>query len=106
MVRAVGRGGAVPLGLGARDSLRLEVGYALYGHDIDDTTTPYEAGLGWIVKLEKGAAFVGQRAEAAEGRGCQAAAGGLQADRAGRWPRPGLRRRTWRRRWTSCAAAP
>ncbi|HXE57145.1 MAG TPA: glycine cleavage system aminomethyltransferase GcvT [Gemmatimonadales bacterium] len=55
-------GGALPIGLGARDSLRLEVGYALYGNDIDDTVTPLEAGLGWIVKLDKGAPFVGLEA--------------------------------------------
>jgi aminomethyltransferase len=47
-------GGDVTLaGLGARDSLRLEVGYPLYGNDVDDTTTPLEGGLGWIVKLNK-----------------------------------------------------
>jgi len=51
-----------PIGLGARDTLRLEVGYALYGNDIDDTTTPLEAGLGWVVKLEKGAPFTGEMA--------------------------------------------
>jgi len=51
--------GAPPIGLGARDSLRLEMGYALYGNEIDRTITPYEAGLGWIVKLDKGAPFVG-----------------------------------------------
>jgi aminomethyltransferase len=43
-----------PVGLGARDSLRLEMAYPLYGNDIDDETTPLEAGLGWIVKLKKG----------------------------------------------------
>ncbi len=41
-------------GLGARDSLRLEVGYALYGNDLDEEHTPLESGLGWIVKLDKG----------------------------------------------------
>ena len=51
--------GAAPIGLGARDSLRLEMAYALYGNEIDDTITPLEAGLGWIVKLDKGAPFVG-----------------------------------------------
>ncbi|MDX2013740.1 MAG: glycine cleavage system aminomethyltransferase GcvT [Myxococcaceae bacterium] len=45
--------GVVPAGLGARDSLRTEMKYALYGNDIDDTHTPLEAGLGWIVKLDK-----------------------------------------------------
>jgi aminomethyltransferase len=56
---AVTKAGAVPIGLGARDSLRLEMGYALYGQEIDDTITPLEAGLGWIVKLDKGSPFVG-----------------------------------------------
>jgi aminomethyltransferase len=46
-------------GLGARDTLRLEAGMALYGNDIDHTTTPLEAGLGWIVKLDKGD-FIGR----------------------------------------------
>ncbi|MFQ5447731.1 MAG: glycine cleavage system aminomethyltransferase GcvT [Saprospiraceae bacterium] len=46
--------GITPIGLGARDTLRLEMGYALYGNDIDDTTSPLEAGLGWITKLKKG----------------------------------------------------
>jgi len=55
----VGAGRAEPVGLGARDTLRLEAGLPLYGNDIDDTTTPYEAGLSFIVKLEKGAPFTG-----------------------------------------------
>ncbi|RZM01676.1 MAG: glycine cleavage system aminomethyltransferase GcvT, partial [Pedobacter sp.] len=42
-----------PVGLGARDTLRLEMGYCLYGNDIDDTTSPLEAGLGWITKFTK-----------------------------------------------------
>jgi aminomethyltransferase len=46
--------GIQPIGLGARDTLRLEMGFALYGNDIDDTTSPLEAGLGWITKLKKG----------------------------------------------------
>lgn len=50
-----------PVGLGARDTLRLEMGYALYGNDIDEKTTPLEAGLGWTVKLDKGE-FVGRQA--------------------------------------------
>lgn len=45
--------GIQPIGLGARDTLRLEKGYCLYGNDIDDTTSPFEAGLGWVVKLNK-----------------------------------------------------
>jgi aminomethyltransferase len=55
--------GIRPCGLGARDTLRLEAKMALYGNDIDDTVTPWEADLGWIVKLGKGE-FVG-RAELA-----------------------------------------
>ncbi len=46
--------GIQPIGLGARDTLRLEMGYCLYGNDIDDTTSPIEAGLGWITKTKKG----------------------------------------------------
>jgi aminomethyltransferase len=48
------RDGVAPIGLGARDTLRLEMRYALYGNDIDHTTNPLEAGLGWVVKLAKG----------------------------------------------------
>lgn len=50
--------GLVACGLGARNTLRLEAGMCLYGHEIDDATTPWEAGLGWICKMEKGA-FLG-----------------------------------------------
>lgn len=53
--------GLVPAGLGARDTLRLEKGYALYGHEIDAETMPIEARLGWITKLKKGD-FVGREA--------------------------------------------
>ena len=45
--------GLKPIGLGARDTLRLEMGYCLYGNDINDTTSPLEAGLGWITKFTK-----------------------------------------------------
>lgn len=45
--------GLKPIGLGARDTLRLEMGFCLYGNDIDDTTSPLEAGLGWITKFNK-----------------------------------------------------
>lgn len=44
--------GVQPIGLGARDTLRTEMKYSLYGHEIDDTTNPYEAGLGWVVKAK------------------------------------------------------
>jgi aminomethyltransferase len=54
--------GAVPCGLGARDALRLEAALPLYGHEMDDSVNPYEARLGWVVKLDKDAAFVGKEA--------------------------------------------
>jgi aminomethyltransferase len=59
--------GIKPIGLGARDTLRLEMGFCLYGNDIDDTTSPLEAGLGWITKFTKpftsSTAFEKQKAE-------------------------------------------
>lgn len=63
----LGTGRVEPCGLGARDTLRLEMGFPLYGNDIDDTTTPLEAGMGWVTKLDKPdfvgkAALVAQRA--------------------------------------------
>jgi aminomethyltransferase len=54
-----------PVGLGARDTLRLEMNYCLYGNDIDDTTSPIEAGLQWTVKLDKGE-FLGRDAMLAQ----------------------------------------
>jgi aminomethyltransferase len=53
--------GLLPAGLGARDTLRLEAGYCLYGHELDEATNPLEAGLGWTVKLNKGE-FIGHDA--------------------------------------------
>jgi aminomethyltransferase len=50
--------GLKPIGLGARDTLRLEMGYCLYGNDIDDTTSPLEAGLNWITKFENYKDFI------------------------------------------------
>jgi aminomethyltransferase len=67
------QGDVTPAGLGARDTLRLEMGMALYGNDIDDTVTPYEAGLAWLVKLASKGDFVGRAALEA-----QTAAGGAQ----------------------------
>lgn len=52
--------GVTPCGLGARDTLRLEAAMALYGQDIDDTTTPLEAGLGWLVHLDSKGDFIGR----------------------------------------------
>ncbi|MEL6460781.1 MAG: glycine cleavage system aminomethyltransferase GcvT [Cyanobacteria bacterium J06636_27] len=53
--------GVVPCGLGARDTLRLEAAMALYGQDIDDNTTPLEAGLGWLVHLDSKGDFIGRK---------------------------------------------
>lgn len=58
--RSLLRVGVIPCGLGARDTLRLEAAMALYGQDIDDTTTPLEAGLGWLVHLDRVGDFVGR----------------------------------------------
>ncbi|HET7600117.1 MAG TPA: glycine cleavage system aminomethyltransferase GcvT [Gemmatimonadales bacterium] len=76
--------GAQPAGLGARDSLRLEMGYALYGHEIDRSITPLEAGLGWIVKLDKGAPFMGDAAlRAQRQRGVMRRLAGFRLDARG-----------------------
>jgi aminomethyltransferase len=74
--------GVAPIGLGARDTLRLEMRYALYGNDIDDTTNPLEAVLGWVVKPAKGD-FVGRAAiEAVRAAGARRKLVGLEmADR-------------------------
>ncbi len=52
--------GIKPAGLGARDTLRLEMGFCLYGNDIDETTSPIEAGLGWITRFAEGNEFIGR----------------------------------------------
>jgi aminomethyltransferase len=52
--------GIKPIGLGARDTLRLEMGYCLYGHELDDVTTPLESGLGWITKFADNKPFIGR----------------------------------------------
>ncbi len=79
--------GLVPAGLGARDTLRLEMGYALYGSDIDETTSPLEAGLGWLVKLDKGE-FVGRKALAAQKGSLTRRLRGFRLTERG-FPRPG-----------------
>jgi aminomethyltransferase len=77
-----------PIGLGARDSLRLEMKMALYGNDIDETTNPLEAGLGWITKLNKGE-FVGKQALLdAKSAGLKRKLVGLEVEGAG-FPRHG-----------------
>jgi aminomethyltransferase len=58
--RSLVTAGVIPAGLGARDTLRLEAAMALYGQDIDDTTTPMEAGLGWLVHLDTKGDFIGR----------------------------------------------
>jgi aminomethyltransferase len=62
LLEAGGPHGLVPVGLGARDTLRLEAGMPLYGNDLDPTISPYDAGLGRVVKLAKPADFVGKAA--------------------------------------------
>jgi len=73
LLAAGGASGLIPAGLGSRDSLRLEMGYALYGNDLDEDHTPLEAGLGWITKPDKGEfngrdALVAQRDHGVERR--------------------------------------
>jgi len=62
-------GDVQPIGLAARDSLRLEAGMPLYGHELDRATTPYDAGLGSVVALGKATPFVGREALAARAQG-------------------------------------
>jgi aminomethyltransferase len=62
LLEAGGSVGLLPAGLGARDTLRLEAGFCLYGHELNEQITPLEAGLGWSVKLEKGHDFIGREA--------------------------------------------
>lgn len=54
--------GVMPIGLGARDTLRMEMKYSLYGHEITDQTNPFEAGLSWVVKMNKSGEFLGKSA--------------------------------------------
>ena len=71
--------GVVPCGLGCRDTLRLEAAMALYGQDIDDTTTPLEAGLGWLVHLDSKGDFIGRSIlETQKQKGVQQRLVGLQ----------------------------
>ena len=63
--------GLKPIGLAARDTLRLEMGYCLYGNDIDDTTSPLEAGLGWITKLTKEEFVAKEKVEKLKAEGIQ-----------------------------------
>ena len=82
--------GLEPVGLGARDTLRLEMGYMLYGNDIDDTTSPLEAGLGWTVKLDSGD-FIGRDVLVRQKeRGPDAQAGRASSSTGRRVPRHGM----------------
>lgn len=86
----VGHGRATPIGLAARDSLRLDMGYSLYGHEIDENINPYEAGLGWIVKADKGAPFTGRTAvQAAKASGPSRKLVGFTCGEKGAIPRDG-----------------
>ncbi|MFI5267743.1 MAG: glycine cleavage system aminomethyltransferase GcvT [Chloroflexota bacterium] len=88
---ALAAAGAVACGLGARDTLRTEAGMPLYGHEMDETTNPYEAGLGWTVSLGKDG-FAGREALARlkeQGRSRKLV--GLVVDAGGGVPRPGFR---------------
>jgi aminomethyltransferase len=83
LLAAMARVDGLPCGLAARDTLRLEAALPLYGSDMDRTTTPLEAGLGWVVKLDKGP-FVGREALAAErDAGVPRRLVGIQMDDAG-----------------------
>lgn len=62
LLEAGASSGTKPAGLGARDTLRLEMKYSLYGHEITEETNPLEAGLGWVVKLDKASDFIGKSA--------------------------------------------
>ena len=80
--------GAAPIGLGARDTLRMEMTYALYGNELDRETTPLEAGLGWTVKMKK-PDFVGKAAlEAQKANGLKKSLVGFEAS-GNRFPRHG-----------------
>ncbi len=88
LIRAGEPHGLVPAGLGARDSLRLEVGYALYGNDLDEDHSALESGLGWIVRMDAGD-FIGRAALAAEkARGVERRLAGIRLTERG-FPRPG-----------------
>src|SRR5205814_9475572 len=93
LLEATRRRDGLPAGLGARDTLRLEAGLPLCGTDMDETTTPFEAGLAWVVKLDKGD-FVGRAVLAEQAaRGVTRRLGGLGPAEPGA-RRPGCAR--WR----------
>ena len=76
--------GVAPAGLGARDTLRLEAGMNLYGQDMDDTVSPWEANLGWTIALDEGRDFIGRKAlESQKAAGVQRVMVGLVLDEKG-----------------------
>lgn len=91
VMEAGGEYGIVPCGLGARDTLRLEMGYALYGNDITADTNPLEARLGWLTKFDKGD-FVGRKALlTAREKGIERKLVGFRVEDKRAIPRPGYR---------------
>jgi aminomethyltransferase len=89
-IMAVGANhGVAPIGLGARDTLRLEAAYSLYGHELDDTTTPFEAGLDWTVKLNKGEFLGREYLVAQKEAGLKRRIAGIVTDRKNGIPRHG-----------------
>ncbi len=83
--------GLIPAGLGARNTLRLECKMALYGHEIDDTTNALEAGLGWIVKMDKDEDFIGKKALAfAKAQGLNRKLVGIRTSEKRDIPRDGM----------------
>lgn len=72
--------GLLPCGLGARDTLRLEMKYALYGHELNDETNPLEVGLGWVTKLNKAGNFIGKdKIAQLKSSGCKKALVGIKS---------------------------
>jgi aminomethyltransferase len=79
--QALAAAGVAPAGLGARDTLRLEAGMNLYGQDMDDTVSPWEANLGWTIALDEGRDFIGRKSlEAQKAAGVQRVMVGLVLD--------------------------
>lgn len=79
--QALAAAGVAPAGLGARDTLRLEAGMNLYGQDMDDTVSPWEANLGWTIALDEGRDFIGRQAlEAQKAAGVKRVMVGLVLD--------------------------
>jgi aminomethyltransferase len=82
--------GVAPIGLGARDTLRLEMRYALYGNDIDETTNPLEAGLGWVVKPPRAISSAAPRSSGCAPKGPKRKLVGIEM-RIARWPVTAIR---------------